>query len=193
MSEFWCEVYLDVKIYCIRKRDGVGWSRFLQIHVGMDWNECISDGMPTLIKRRILKIKISRSHIWLEFIRDNSVWFTNTLCKTTWLYINVNPPLRVGPPNQKSRVHTINMLRVGPWKINNSCSHYKILYNWSKFVGDEPVWLTATLLQNNVARTTRRTHFKSRILEIKSRVHIIKFYRNWLKFVGDEWLNTCYI
>ena len=37
-------------------------------------------------------------------------------------------------------------------------------------------------LQNSVAKTTRGPHVKSRTLEIKPRVHTIKFYRNRLKF-----------
>ena len=41
-------------------------------------------------------------------------------------------------------------------------------------------------VQSSVARPTRGPHVKSRTLEIKPRVHAIKFYRNWLKFVVDD-------
>jgi len=41
-------------------------------------------------------------------------------------------------------------------------------------------------VQISVARTTCGPHMKSRTLELKPRVHTIKFYRNWLKFVGDD-------
>ena len=47
-------------------------------------------------------------------------------------------------------------------------------------------------VQNSMARITGESHVKSRILEIKPRVHTIKFYRNWLKFVVDDsvWLGV---
>ena len=45
-------------------------------------------------------------------------------------------------------------------------------------------------MQSNMARNTCGPHIKSRTPEIKPHVHTIKFYRNWLKFVGDDsiWL-----
>ena len=41
-------------------------------------------------------------------------------------------------------------------------------------------------VQSSVAKPTRGPHVKSRILELKPRVHTIKFYRNWSKFVVDD-------
>ena len=71
-----------------------------------------------------------------------------------------------------------------------SRSHYKIL---SKLTEIGWRWLSMTgsySVQSSVARTTRGLHIKSRTLKLKPRVHTIKFYRNWLKFFGDDsvWL-----
>ena len=73
-----------------------------------------------------------------------------------------------------------------------SHSHYKIL---SKLIETCWRWLSMTgsyYIKTNVARTIHRPHVKSRTIEIKSHVHIIKFYRNWLKFVEDDsvWLTA---
>ena len=40
-------------------------------------------------------------------------------------------------------------------------------------------------MQSSLATHTCGSHVNSRILEIKHHVHTIKFYRNWLRFVGD--------
>jgi len=67
-----------------------------------------------------------------------------------------------------------------------SRSHYKILSKLTEICWR---WLSMTsfyFVQNSVARITRGSHVKNRTLEIKSHVHTIKFYRNWLKFVGDD-------
>ena len=40
-------------------------------------------------------------------------------------------------------------------------------------------------MQSSVATHTCGSHVKSQILEIKHCVHTIKFYQNWLRFVGD--------
>ena len=71
-------------------------------------------------------------------------------------------------------------------------SHYKIL---SKLTEICCKWLSMTRsysVQSSVARITRGSHVKSRTLEIKSRVHIIKFYRTWLKFIVNDsvWLGA---
>ena len=71
-----------------------------------------------------------------------------------------------------------------------SHSHYKILSQWTETYWR---WLSMTdsyTVQSSVAKTTRGPHVKSRTLEIKPRVHTIKFYWNWPKFVGDDsvWL-----
>ena len=66
----------------------------------------------------------------------------------------------------KHRVHTINFYR-----------------NWLKFIGDDSVWLGATLCK---AAWLELHVIKNRTLEIKPHVHTIKFYRNWLKFIGDD-------
>ena len=58
-----------------------------------------------------------------------------------------------------------------------SCSHYKIL---SKLTEIYWRWFSITssyFVQNNIARITRGSHVKSRTLEIKHCVHIIKFYQ----------------
>ena len=55
--------------------------------------------------------------------------------------------------------------------------HYKIL---SKLTEIYWRWFSITssyFVQNNIARITRGSHVKSRTLEIKHRVHIIKFYQ----------------
>ena len=41
-------------------------------------------------------------------------------------------------------------------------------------------------VQSSVARLTRGPHVKSRTLELKPRIHTIKFYQNCLKLVEDD-------
>ena len=129
------------------------------------------------VKSRILKIK-PRVHAikfyrnWLKFIVDDSVWLGATQCKTVWLELHVGP---MWVPHQE------------PDPINKALhSHYKIL---SKLTEICYRWLSMTRsysVQSSVVRITRGSRVKNQILEIKSRVHTIKVYQNWLKFVKDD-------
>ena len=123
------------------------------------------------IKPRVHTIKFYRN--WLKFVGDDSIWLGATLCKAAWLEFHVGRQ-EPDPRNKTSR------------------SHYKILSKLTKICWR---WLSMTRsysVQSSMARITRRSHVKSRTLEIKSRVHVIKFYRNWLKFIRDDsvWLGA---
>jgi len=76
--------------------------------------------------------------------------------------------------------------------IKTSRSHYKILSKLTQICWRSLSMTDSYSVQNSVARPTRELHVKSRILELKSRVHTIIFYRNWPKFIGDDsvWLTA---
>ena len=120
-----------------------------------------------------LKLKTTHSHHKIisklnEICWRRLVWLAATLCKVVWLELHVVPRQEPDPKNK------------------TSCSHYKIL---SKLIEICWKWLIMTSsysVQSWVARTTRGPRVKSRTLEIKPRIHTIKFYQNWQKFVGDD-------
>ena len=119
------------------------------------------------IKHRVHIIKFYRN--WLKFVGDDSVWLGATMCKAVWLELYVSPRKEPDPRNKTSR------------------SGYKIL---SKLTEIYCRWLNMTRsysMQSSVARITHGSHIKSRILEVKLRVHTIKFllklteiYCRWL-------------
>ena len=79
--------------------------------------------------------------------------------------------------NSVARLHVGPMSRAGPG-IKTSRSHYKTLSKLTEICWR---WLGMTsnyFVQSSVARITRGFYVKSRTLEIKPRIHTIKFYRN---------------
>ena len=125
------------------------------------------------IKSRTLKIK-PRIHIikfyrnWLKFVGDDSVWPAVTLCKAVWLDLHVGSRQEPDSGNKSSRSH---------YKILSKLT--EICWRWLSMTGSYSV-------QSRVARPTHGPHVQSRTLKIKPRVHTIKFYQNWLKFVGND-------
>ena len=117
------------------------------------------------IKHRVHTIKFYQN--WLKFVEDDSVWLAGTLCKVVWL------ELHVGPHQEPESINKILY------------SHYKILSKLTEICWR---WLSMTksyYVQSSMTWITRGSHVKSRTLKIKHRVHTLKFYRNWLKFIGD--------
>ena len=111
---------------------------------------------------------------WPKFVRADLVWLAATLCKAVWLDLHVGPTSRPDSENKISR------------------SHYKILLKLTEICWK---WLSMTgcySVQSSVARPTRGPHVKSRTLKLKPRIHTIKFYPKWLKFVGNDsvWLTA---
>ena len=77
-------------------------------------------------------------------------------------------------------------------KLKIMHSHHKILLKLTEIYWR---WLSMTInyfMQSSVAKITHGSHVKSRTLKIKPRIHTIKFYRIWLKFIKDDsvWLGA---
>ena len=144
----------------------------------MGWNEFFMQNSMTIYKCRSCKSRIVeiKPHVhiikfyrnWLKFVGDGSIWLAAILCKAAWLELHMGPNQEPDPRNK------------------TLCSHYKILLKLTEICWR---WLGMTssyFVQSSVARIIRGSHVKRRTLEIKPRVHTIKFYQNWLKFVGDN-------
>jgi len=122
--------------------------------------------------------KTSRSHYKILSKLTEIYWKWLSMTSSYSVQSNVaipthGPHVKIRTLKIKSCVHTIKFYR-----------------NWLKFVGDDLLWLAATLCKISVVRPTRRPHVKSWTLELKHHVHTIKFYWNWPKFVRADsvWL-----
>ena len=69
-----------------------------------------------------------------------------------------------------------------------SHSHYKTLSKLTEICWRWLIMTDSYSVQRGATKPICGPHVKSRTLEIKPRVHTTKFYRNWLKFIGDDLL-----